>query len=149
MRYTLALVFLCFATIAAPAQERGATPPELPILSADEANLDDFSWVKRPLIVFADTPADPRFVEQMGYIIERFDALAERDVVVITDTDPDARSDIRRKLRPQGFSLVLIGKDGVIYLRKPAPWHVREITRTIDKLPVRQQELREARPGRS
>ena len=29
-----------------------------------------------------------------------------------------------------------------IELRKPAPWSVREITRTIDKMPLRQQEIR-------
>jgi hypothetical protein len=33
-------------------------------------------------------------------------------------------------------------KDGEVELRKPAPWDVREITRTIDKMPSRQQELR-------
>jgi hypothetical protein len=85
----------------------------------------------------------------MGYLTARLDALAARDVVVITDTDPAARSELRQKLRPRGFALVLIGKDGVIYLRKPAPWHVREITRSIDKLPMRQQELRDGRAGGS
>jgi hypothetical protein len=40
-------------------------------------------------------------------------------------------------------------KDGTIYLRKPSPWDVREIGRTIDKLPMRQDEIRERRtaPG--
>ena len=66
-------------------------------------------------------------------------------MVVIIDTAPAAKSPIREALRPRGFMLVLIGKDGQIYLRKPFPWHVREITRSINKMPIRQQELDEQR----
>jgi len=149
MKHVLTLVFIVFAATPGLTQESDAAPEGPVFVQADGVNLSDFSWLKRPLVIFADTPNDPRFVEQMGYISERFGALEERDVVVIIDTDPEARTAIRRDLRPRGFGLVLIGKDGVIHLRKPAPWHVREITRTIDKLPVRQQELRDARPGRS
>ena len=69
--------------------------------------------------------------------------LQERDVVVLTDTDPDAHGPLRTKLRPRGFQLVLIGKDGGVKLRKPRPWTVRELSRTIDKMPLRQQEIRQ------
>ena len=48
---------------------------------------------------------------------------------------------IRAKLRPRGFSLVLIDKDGEAKLRKPLPWDVREITHAIDKFPLRRQEI--------
>lgn len=148
MKPILSLVLAAFIATTGFAQD-GDTPPAFAsIVSADTVNLKDLLWLKRPLVVFADTPADPRYVEQMGYLNDRLDVLTGLDVVVITDTDPAARSDLRQKLRPRGFGLVLMGKDGVIYLRKPAPWHVREIIRTIDKLPVRQQELRE-RPGGS
>lgn len=41
--------------------------------------------------------------------------------------------------------LTLMGKDGNVKLRKPFPWHVREITRSIDKMPMRQREIREAK----
>jgi hypothetical protein len=71
--------------------------------------------------------------------------LRTRDVVVLTDTDPAARSPLRQKLRPRGFMLVLVGKDGGVKLRKPLPWTVREITRTIDKMPIRQREVEERR----
>jgi len=39
--------------------------------------------------------------------------------------------------------LVLVDKDGNIELRKPFPWNVREITRSIDKMSIRQREIRE------
>jgi hypothetical protein len=147
MKTLLSLVLAVFIASSATAQDGDTGPTSTAILSADTVNLNDFLWLKRPLVIFADTPADPRYIEQMGYITERLDVLTALDVVVITDTDPDARSELRKTLRPRGFGLVLIGKDGVIYLRKPAPWHVREIIRTIDKLPMRQQELRERPRG--
>lgn len=149
MKPLLALVFLAFAV--APAAAQDSTPDEdVPsILNAEDVDSTDFLWIKRPLVVFADTPADPRYIEQMGYITDRLDSLTYRDVVVITDTDPSARSEVRQRLRPRGFSLVLIGKDGSIYLRKPAPWNVREIVRSIDKLPARQREMREGKASGS
>jgi len=143
MKPLFALVFLAFVAAPAAAQESAPDTDVPVILGAQETDPAEFLWIKRPLVVFADTPADPRYVEQMGYITERLDALEERDVVVITDTDPAARSAWRQKLRPRGFGLVLIGKDGAIYLRKPLPLQVREIVRSIDKLPARQREMRE------
>jgi hypothetical protein len=35
-----------------------------------------------------------------------------------------------------------MGKDGQIKLRKPFPWDARELSRSIDKMPMRQQEMR-------
>lgn len=115
------------------------------ILEATEVEVSDFQWQARPLVIFSDTPADPAFVRQMEMIRARIGALVERDVTVIVDTDPDARSEPRRTLRPRGFALILLGKDGNVMLRKPSPWDVREIGRAIDKTPERQQELREER----
>lgn len=137
----------------APASPEDLAPPpgeaaapaapgvELQILPADNAAPGDFLWSARPLIVFADTPRDPAFVEQMQVLRSRPDMLIERDVVVITDTDPAAGSDWRDALRPEGFSLVLMDKDGQVKLRKPFPWSVREISRAIDKFPLRRQEI--------
>lgn len=123
----------------------GAEQADTLIRPADGVDLGEFLWLKRPVIVFADSAADPRYQEQMGFITDRLSELESRDVVVITDTDPAAFSDLRRKLRPRGFMLVLIGKDGQVKLRKPSPWSVREISRSIDKMPMRQQEIRDAK----
>ncbi|MFB9149753.1 DUF4174 domain-containing protein [Roseovarius ramblicola] len=149
MKPLFALFFLVFAASPAAAQDTAPDADVPLIVSAQDVTPDEFLWIKRPLVVFADTPADPRYVEQMGYITDRLDALAVRDVVVVKDTDPAARSAWRQELHPRGFGLVLIGKDGEIYLRKPLPWQVREIVRSIDKLPARQREMREGQAGRS
>ena len=145
---TLQLVLAALAVIvtapAAGAQEDIEDPP----LVVQERSLEPFLWVARPVVVFADNPNDPRFIQQMDLLMERKDALLERDVVVITDTDPGTLSPVRERLRPRGFMLAIIGKDGEVEVRKPSPWDVREITRTIDKMPLRQQEIRDAKRQR-
>ena len=128
-------------------EEPAETAPELRIVEAAEVTLEEFLWISRPIVVFADTPADPRFKEQMDLLRARPAELMVRDVVVITDTDPAARTSVRLKLRPRGFQLTLVAKDGRVNLRKPFPWDVREISRTIDKWPLRQQEIRDRTNG--
>lgn len=115
------------------------------VFEASEVDIDDFKWIARPVVVFAEAAADPAFRQQIELLTARMDELVERDVVLITDTSPSERSDLRRKLRPRGFMLTLIGKDGGVKLRKPFPWDVRELSRSIDKMPIRKQEIRDAR----
>lgn len=149
MKHLLAFVIASFLTLPAIAQESGAKNPDPLFINGTSVDLSEFLWINRPLVVFADSPFDPRFVQQMELLEARRDDLATRDVMVFTDTDPAATSSIRKKLRPRGFMLVLIGKDGNVYLRKPFPWDVREISGSIDKLPMRQQEVRDRRAGRT
>ncbi len=108
-------------------------------------NLNDFLWIARPIVVFADSPADPRFEQQMALLEAGADALKERDIVVLVDTAPAEKGALRKELRPRGFMLALIGKDGGVKLRKASPWNVREISRVIDKMPSRQREVEERR----
>lgn len=105
--------------------------------------LSALKWEKRVLIVFADSPNDPNFRRQVEALREVPGPMLERDVVVFVDTDPDNPSALRETFRPRGFMLVLVGKDGQIKLRKPFPWDVREISRSIDKTELRQQEIRD------
>jgi hypothetical protein len=116
-------------------------------LPADEVVMADQMFVKRPLVVFADSPNDPNFIRQMDLLSAALPALEERDVILIADTDPEARSEWRQKLRPRGFSLVIMDKDLKPVIRKPNPWTVREITAAIDKLPLRRQEVLERNPA--
>lgn len=143
MKTLLAAVII--ATFAGTLQAQ--TLPETDaiwILDASEvSNLSEFKWKKRPVIVFADSENDPAFIEQMTLLTKEVKDLAERDVVVIVDTAPAARSAIRLRMRPRGFMLTLMDKAGDVELRKPFPWSVREITRSIDKMSIRQREIRE------
>jgi len=143
MKNTLAILFASFFALPAIAEETtDAAAPAL-VQPADTSDLSEFLWLKRPVIVFADTEADPRYIEQLELLNARADELFERDVVVLVDTDPANPSPLRQKLRPRGFMLVLVGKDGGVKLRKPRPWDVRALTRQIDKMPMRVREIRE------
>lgn len=115
------------------------------IFEASEIELDAFKWRARPVIVFADSENDPAFARQLELLTDRLDELAERDVVLIVDTSPDDKSALRTQLRPRGFMLTLVGKDGGVKLRKPFPWDVRALTRQIDKMPIRRQEIVDAK----
>ncbi len=132
------------------------TPPEATVTGDESAaggftvmrgdvDLAGFLWIARPLVIFADTPDDPRYAEQLRLLAQRPADLATRDVLVIADTDPAAATGLRRQLRPRGFSVVLIDKDGDVELRRPAPTDVRTITNTIDRTPLRRQEIRDAK----
>lgn len=146
MKPILAFVMTGFLAIALAAESQSAEPDTQTLVQSGEtADLSSFLWHKRPVIVFADSPEDPRFQEQMDRLTSETAALLDRDVVVLTDTDPAARSALRKKLRPRGFMLVLLGKDGGVKLRKPHPWSVREISRSIDKFPDRLREVEERR----
>lgn len=143
MKKLLALVIAGLLAFPAGAADTAEGPPELPLFEGGDVDLKEFLWIKRPIVVFADTPNDPRFIQQMELLNDDIQALVTRDAIVLTDTDPEAKSELRRLLRPRGFSLVLIDKGGGVKLRKPAPWDMREIRRSIDKWPTRQQEIRD------
>lgn len=141
MKRLISIVFTVFLGLW-PVWANAEDPRDLTILRAQDVVLEDYLWISRPLIVFAETEADPRFVEQMARLAARPEPLLERDVVVIIDTDPDTPSDIRTILRPRGFAVVILQKDGRVGLRRPSPRDVRELTRAIDNFALRQDELR-------
>ena len=147
MRPLHALVFVALLPFVAVAEatEEGAVP--FGPLPAVEVVFDAQLYVKRPLVVFADSPADPNFIRQMHLLEQSYPALEERDVILVVDTDPAARSEWRTRLRPRGFSLVIMDKDLKPVVRKPLPWDAREITAAIDKMPLRRQEILERNPA--
>lgn len=152
MKQCFALALAGFVLVSqTPVRAQDATEtvtpavPAFAVYDAKEVTLDEFLWVARPVVILADTEADPRVNRQIEMLRAEWPRLAERDVVVITDTDPSANSAVRQSLRPRGFMVTLIGKDGRVALRKPDPRSVREITRTIDRMPDRAQEVRDRR----
>jgi hypothetical protein len=153
MKLTLISALAALAMVSSPAFAQDGTVLEaweadhMQIFEASEITLDDFTWHARALVVFGEAPDDPQFLSQMDLLTDRPDDLALRDVIIITDTDPDNPSALRTELRPRGFMLALLSKDGRVALRKPAPWSALELSRSIDKMPLRQQEISDRRLG--
>ena len=143
MKRILPVVIAALFASPTMADDTLETAPNTVFLQAVEADLAQFVWTKRPVVVFSDSDADPRYVDQLELLMAGLAELEDRDVVVLTDTDPSAKSALRLKLRPRGFMLVIMGLDGGVKLRKPFPWDVREISRSIDKMPLRRREIRE------
>jgi hypothetical protein len=134
-------LFLPFATLAQEGRREGI------VIDAPGVTLAEFIWIKRPVLVFADSPNDPSFRRQIELIEADRGELAEYDVVVIADARPAAQSFLRQRFRPRGFSLLILDKDGEVKIRKPLPWDLREITHAIAKFPLARQEMLERYPS--
>jgi Domain of unknown function (DUF4174) len=118
----------------------GAEEAPFAAVPASEVIEADLLYVRRPVIIFADSANDPAFLRQMALLQRHYAELQARDVILITDTDPANPSALRKKLRPRGFSLVLMDKDWKPSIRKPLPWEGREIVNSIDKMPMARTE---------
>ena len=112
-----------------------------------EVDLDSLRWESRLVVILAESPNHPDFRRQLAFLEERAEEMIERDVIVVVDTDPNSNSEVRRMLRPRGFMLAIIGKDGEVKQRKPSPWSAREIAHAIDKFPLRREEMLDSRPS--
>lgn len=142
--------FLALMALALPALSVPAGADEAPAFApvpASEVVEADLLFLSRPVVVFADSPNDPAFIRQMELLKRYYGELAARDVILITDTDPATPSALRMKLRPRGFSLVLMDKDWKPMIRKPLPWDGREIVNSIDKMPIARSEALEKNPA--
>jgi hypothetical protein len=138
--YALALFGLLSAPLAAQEQDLAPVP-------ASEVVLADLLYLKRLVVIFADSPNDPTYQRQLELLATNPGDLIDRDVLLVIDTAPETPSDLRKELRPRGFSLVILDKDGKVAIRKPLPWDTREISRAIDKFPSRRVEVLERNPA--
>lgn len=131
-------------------QEAEAQPnadEELLFLDARETDVREFIWVRRLIVVMADTPDDPQFNRQLDALRDREMEFVARDAVVIFDAHPEDRSPLRQVLRPRGFMTAILDKDGEVKARRPALRSGRELMAVIDRFPTRRQEMLERQPA--
>lgn len=133
---------LTAAAIAiAPLQGLAETGDAIAMPPTAIAGLDAFRWKNRPVLVFAPSPDDPVFIEQSALLDAAQEGLLERDIVVLSDTDPQLDGAQRRRLGVQGFEVVLIGKDGGVKLRVQEPIAAEALFSVIDAMPMRRREM--------
>ena len=122
------IFIFCFVSIAY------ATENSLEITYVEpNTEIRDLIWEKRPVLVFSNSHLDPNLKQQLKMFASDPNALLIRDVEIFVDDTPEPNSNLRKRFRPKGFLIILIGKDGQIKLRKNTPWIARELTRVIDK----------------
>lgn len=112
------------------------------------ATLRASRWQQRVLLLGASTAAQADFQRQKQLLATEANGLADRDFKVIevlyTGLSPADRQCWTQHLgQPlQGFRLVLIGKDGGVKRIETAPIAGADIFGTVDKMPMRRQEMR-------
>lgn len=125
------------------------------------AELSDYLWQSRPLLVFAPTDGDPRLAETMRRIEASRCDFADRDMVLgrivadgtstldgrVIDTTAAQRLASQFGIGANSFSVVLIGKDGGEKLRVDDVPDLQVIYAVIDGMPMRGREMG-ADPGR-
>lgn len=112
-------------------------------LPAEARDLGDMRWEKRPILVFAPAQSDPDYVRQMDLLRAAEAALAERDIVVLSDLDDRTPSPLRQGFQPGGFKIVLVGKDGGVKLERDDVTAPEDLMALIDTMPMRIREAAE------
>jgi hypothetical protein len=124
--------------------------------SAAAAELSDYRWTHRPLLLFAPTDEDPRLVEILSRIDASRCAFVERDMVIgivltegqstLADQPVNAieaqRLSERYAIGENAFTALLIGKDGGEKLRVDGVPDLSTIYAVIDGMPMRSGEMR-------
>ena len=148
VRGALAVIVVGASAALAPAQ-------------ATAAELGDYLWQSRPLLVFAPTEGDPRLSETMRRIEASRCDFIDRDMVLgrivadgtgtldgqVVDTAQAQRLASEFGIGANGFSVVLIGKDGGEKLRVNDIPDLAAIYAVVDGMPMRGREM-SADPGR-
>ena len=118
----------------------------------------------RVLLIFAPTALDGRYGQQLDAFEHHEGDLRNRDVVLIPliqQAGPRNLSPVLRTLQPprisddeqltirrrfhiaaNEFAVILLGKDGGEKLRSITPITLARLTRTIDAMPMRKEEMR-------
>ncbi len=113
-----------------------------------EQTLRASRWQHRVLLVVAPTAEHPDFKAQKALLAAKKTDLAERDFVVVEVLYNDlSTADLaflkqRTNVQPPQFAAVLIGKDGGVKQRRTRPIPPAALFGTVDKMPMRQQEMR-------
>lgn len=123
------------------------------------AQMEQLQWTYRPLVVIAQSDDEPALRDLHIVLRQSRDALADRDVLVVTvagddvtawnpalDEAPDHSFDATRLRATYGqagaaISITLVGKDGDIKDRGTVPGDIQDMMDLIDTMPMRQREI--------
>lgn len=130
---------------------------------ADDSPLEADRGQSRPLIVIANSAADPTLVKLLAALQEPDNqaAFKERHMVLYTvvntlgkrdgkDLDPQSTMALIRALKlgaSADAKVILLGKDGEKKLEHAGPIEAKQLFSTVDQLPASEKELSKPAPA--
>jgi hypothetical protein len=122
-------------------------------------DLKNFQWKNRLLLVFAPSVDDSACRLLMTEMTNQTGGVQDRDLLLGeifergpsrfagAALSPQSAESFRRQfaVRPGISTVILIGKDGEVKLRREGPVQATEIFALIDSMPMRRQEMREGK----
>lgn len=120
-------------------------------------DLTKFQWKNRLLFLFAEDANDPLFKNLQSQIMAQKAEVDDRDLIVFElpaqgparmnngPLDQKEAGSIRSQFAvpSSAFSLILVGKDGGIKLKREDRVGLSEVFGLIDSMPMRQNEMRQ------
>lgn len=120
--------------------------------------IDAYKWKYRPLVIFAPGPQDTALGRQRSQVNGFRPAFIDRKIVVVYVTGDRVSAEFgpgpslsasalraRYGIGSDAFHALLIGKDGGVKLSEATPIPAQTLFRTIDAMPMRQDETRRSR----
>jgi hypothetical protein len=120
-------------------------------------DLTRFQWKNRLLFLFAEDANDPFFKNLQSQIMAQKTEVDDRDLIVFevpakgparmgkTPLDRHQADSIRNHfgIHSNAFSLILVGKDGGIKLKREDRIDLSAVFGLIDSMPMRQREMQQ------
>jgi Domain of unknown function (DUF4174) len=117
--------------------------------------LKQYQWKNRLLLIFAPSPEDEQYQEQLE-LLNNENELLERDLVlfhilgshsgfageILLSEEEVTQLQKKFTVGPGAFTLVLIGKDSTEKQRWDKPIKSGDLFALIDDMPMRQREMR-------
>ncbi|WP_162143364.1 DUF4174 domain-containing protein [Pseudovibrio exalbescens] len=124
-------------------------------MSSAAAQIDDFLWKNRLLIVSVSNENALLLAEQSAIFDDHYAGMNDRDLKLISlvaervyvnevSTDQLDAAFMREQydLPNQGVA-ILVGKDGTVKLRRDAAISAAELFSVIDRMPMRRREMKD------
>ncbi|MBV9387313.1 MAG: DUF4174 domain-containing protein [Chroococcidiopsidaceae cyanobacterium CP_BM_ER_R8_30] len=118
--------------------------------------LSNYQWQNRIVLIFAPSERSPAYQQQIQTWQADKAGIRDRDLKLMEvlgtgesrvdgqALTPASAEALRRQfgVTPEEFTVILVGKDGTEKQRSRTPVALASLFRTIDAMPMRQQEMR-------
>ena len=120
-------------------------------------DLRQFQWKNRLLFLFAPQRNDRFFSDLLNEIMVNKNEVEDRDLVIfeILESGPSYMNSVSLDAQtaaalqdkfdspPGRFTVILVGKDGGVKLKRQTGTRLKDIFALIDAMPMRQEEIRQ------